>query len=100
MSDIKLVTLKTNHTLICELDCVDDETISCKQPVQLVIQQTQQGPMMGFNPFLDYAEEFLKGIKFNVSDVLTINTPSRELINQYNKVFGSGIEIASAIPKI
>jgi len=100
MSDIKLITLKTNHTLICELDCIDDVTIAVKQPVQLVVQQTQNGPMMGFNPFLDYAEEFLKGIKIKMSDVLCINTPSRELINQYNKVFGSGIEIASAIPKI
>jgi len=100
MNNIKLVTLKTNHTLICELDCIDDDTIAAKQPVQLIIQQTQNGPMMGFNPFLDYAEEFLRGIKFKMSDVLTINTPSRELINQYNKVFGSGIEIASAIPKI
>lgn len=100
MNDIKLVTLKTNHTLLCELDCINDRTISVKQPVQLVIQQTQNGPMMGFNPFLDYAEEFLKGIHIKMEDVLTINTPSRELINQYNKVFGSGIEIASAIPKI
>jgi hypothetical protein len=36
----------------------------------------------------------------NKADVLCVTTPSRELQNQYSKVFGSGIEIASAIPKI
>jgi len=100
MNKIKLVTLKTNQTLLAEVDCTDSNEVSLKQPVQLLIQQTQQGPMMGFNPFLDYAEEFLTGIKMSMNDILTINTPSVELVNQYNKVFGSGIQIASAIPKM
>lgn len=100
MNNIKLVTLKTNHTLMAEVDCTDNNEVKLKQPVQLIVQQTQQGPMMGFNPFLDYAEEFLTGIKFSMNDVLTINTPSTELVNQYNKIFGSGIQIASVIPKM
>lgn len=100
MNNIKLVTLKTNHTLMAEVDCTDNNEVKLKQPVQLIVQQTQQGPMMGFNPFLDYAEEFLTGIKVSMNDVLTINTPSTELVNQYNKIFGSGIQIASVIPKM
>lgn len=100
MNNIKLVTLKTNHTLLAEIDCTDNNEVKLKQPVQLIVQQTQQGPMMGFNPFLDYAEEFLTGIKVSMTDVLTINTPSTELVNQYNKIFGSGIQIASVIPKM
>ena len=76
------------------------ETFKVKQPVQVVVQPTQQGQMMGFAPFLDYAEEFESGIELNKRDVLCVTTPSRELENQYNKVFGSGIQIASAIPKI
>jgi hypothetical protein len=55
---------------------------------------------MGFAPFLDYAEEFASGIELNKADVLCVTTPSRELENQYNQVFGSGIQIASAIPKV
>jgi hypothetical protein len=97
---IKLITLKSGQTLIAQLDCTDDKTISLKEPVQVMLQNTQQGPMMGFVPFLDYAEEFLTGIKINMDNVLCINTPSTELANQYNKVFGSGIQIASAIPKV
>jgi hypothetical protein len=76
------------------------DSFKIKQPVQVIVQPTKEGPMMGFSPFLDYAEEFNLGIEINKSDVLCVTTPSRELENQYNQVFGSGIQIASAIPKI
>ena len=96
---VKLITLKTGQTLIAQLDCTGEKEISLKEPVQVILQNTQQGPMMGFAPFLDYAEEFLTGIKVSMDDVLCLTTPSKELINKYNKVFGSGIQIASALPK-
>jgi len=97
---IKLVTFKTNQTILANIDCIDDNTITMKEPVQVVVQPTQQGPMMGFAPFLEYAEEFNTGIKITMDNVLCLTTPSRELENQYNKMFGSGITIASSIPKI
>jgi hypothetical protein len=96
---IKLVTLKTNHTILANIDCVDEKTITLKEPVQVVMQPTKEGPMMAFSPFLDYCEEFNTGIKISMHDVLCLTTPARELENQYNQVFGSGIQIASAIPK-
>ncbi len=76
------------------------DSFKIKQPVQVIVQPTKEGPMMGFSPFLDYTEEFNLGIEINKSDVLCVTTPSRELENQYNQVFGSGIQIASAIPKV
>lgn len=97
---IKLITFKTNHTILGDVDCTDKNEVVIKKPVQVVMQPSKEGPMMGFAPFLDYAEEFSTGIKFNMTDVLCINTPVRELENQYNQVFGSGIQIASAIPKV
>jgi hypothetical protein len=76
------------------------DSFKIKQPVQVIVQPTKEGPMMGFSPFLDYTEEFNLGIEINKADVLCVTTPSRELENQYNQVFGSGIQIASAIPKV
>lgn len=99
---IKLITFKTNHTILGEVDeqltnkLFNDFKI--KKPVQVVVQPTKEGPMMGFAPFLDYAQEFSTGIELNKVDVLCVTTPSRELENQYNQVFGSGIQIASAMP--
>lgn len=97
---IKLITFKTNHTILGEADFSDRFEVVVKKPVQVVMQPSKDGPMMGFAPFLDYSEEFLTGIKLKTEDVLCVTTPVRELENQYNQVFGSGITIASAIPKI
>jgi hypothetical protein len=56
--------------------------------------------MMAFSPFLDYCQEFKTGIRIHEDDILCITTPMREVENQYNQIFGSGIQIASAIPKV
>ena len=96
----KLVTFKTNHTILAGIDCTSDTEIVITKPVQVVVQPSKDGPMIGFAPFLDFAEEFTTGIKLSMQDVLCITTPSRDLENQYNKMFGSGIEIASTIPKL
>ena len=98
---VKLITFKTSQTIMADIN--DDKaatTVSLKKPVQVIVQPTKDGPMMGFAPFLDYAEEFSTGIEISKADILCVTTPSRELENQYNKVFGSNIEIASFIPKV
>jgi hypothetical protein len=96
---LKLVTFKTNQTLIGEIVNESPTSITIKQPVQVVVQPTKEGPMMGFSPFLEFAEEFKTGITLPKDNVQCITTPMTELANQYNQVFGSGIQIASSIPK-
>ncbi len=95
---LKLITFKTNQTIIGDVDHIGGEYV-VKQPVQVIVQPTKDGPMMGFSPFLDFCEEFNTGIKFLSTDILTVTTPAIELQNQYNQVFGSGIQIASSIPR-
>lgn len=96
----KLITLKTNHTILAEV--VDDmvDAWKIKHTVQVVMQPTKEGPSMAFIPFLEFSDEFRTGITIKKEDVLTITTPIRELENQYNQIFGSGITIASSIPKM
>jgi hypothetical protein len=108
---VKLITFKTSQTVMADVDnewpdgpvTTADKAatiVTLKKPVQVIVQPTKEGPMMGFAPFLDYAEEFNTGIEISKADILCVTTPSRELENQYNKVFGSNIEIASFIPKV
>ena len=96
---IKLLTFKTNQTILGELDCTSDTEVTMKKPVQVIMQPTKEGPMMAFAPFLDYCDEFKTGVVINAMDILCTTTPVVELENQYSKMFGTGIEIASAIPK-
>ena len=96
---VKLITFKTNQTIMADVTEQVDVVVA-KQTVQVVVQPQNGQPMMGFVPFLEFAEEFKTGIEFNKEDILTINTPVVELQNEYNRLFGSGITIASSIPKI
>jgi hypothetical protein len=82
------------------IDCTDNGEVVIKKPVQVIVQPSKEGPMIGFAPFLEYSQEFSTGIKVPMDSVLCITTPVVELENQYNQVFGSGIQIASAIPKM
>lgn len=104
---IKLVTLKTAQTLIGNIVLTSSGNLEVtggffkiKSPVQVVVQPTKDGPIMGFIPFLEYSDEWEKGIQIKMEDVLTVNTPVSELANQYNKNFGSNIEIVSSMPQI
>jgi hypothetical protein len=98
----KLITFKTNHTILG--DVVEGVSYTVvKHPVQ-VVSVPPQGPnetsSIAFSPFVEYAEEFRSGFQIKNEDILMISTPVRELANQYSKMFGSGIEIASSIPKL
>lgn len=95
---IKLITFKTNHTILGDVDEQSD-FFMVKQPVQVVMQPTKEGPAVAFLPFLEFCEEFKTGITVSKEDVLTVNSPITELENQYNQIFGSGIQIANIIPK-
>ena len=96
---ITLVTFKTNHTILGKVEEVIGG-VKIKEPVQVVMQPTKDGPMMAFAPFLDYCNEFKTGITIANEDILCTTTPVVELENQYNQVFGAGIQIASSIPKV
>ena len=93
----KLVTFKTNHTILGDVVSENSETITIKHCVQVVAvpptAQNQQGGI-AFSPFIEYAQEFKTGFVIKKSDILMINIPVLELENQYSSIFGSGIQIA------
>lgn len=96
---IKLITLKTTQTILGKVEETSLE-YTIKEPVQVIVQPTKEGPMMGFAPFLEFSNEFKQGIRIAKHDILCVTTPVVELQNQYNQVFGAGIQIASSIPRL
>jgi hypothetical protein len=99
MSQIKLVTFKTQQTIICNLEYTDDYNLKVKNPIQVISvppRTANDSGGVGFAPYLSYSEEFDTGIILKQEDVFCVTTPVIDLINQYNKMFGSGIEIAPA----
>jgi hypothetical protein len=96
---IRLITLKTAHTLMGNVEEESDHII-IKEPVQVVQipPKTKDEPEnIAFSPFLHFTEDFKVGIKLYKIDILTVTTPVMELENQYNLIFGSGIQIAKTL---
>ena len=98
MNDIKLITFSTQQTIIAKV-IETDNTYVIKNPVQVIAvppRSANDTGGVGFAPYLAYCEEFDKGIIIKKDDVFCVTTPVLDLVNQYNRMFGSGIEIAPA----
>ena len=76
------------------------DSVLISKPVQVIMQPTKDGASMGFVPYVQFCEEWKTGISIKRDDILFESTPLVELTNQYNEMFGSGIQIASSIPKL
>jgi hypothetical protein len=76
---IKLLTLKTNHTLMGKVtEDLMGAVITIKEPVQVVQvpPRAQNDPgSIAFAPFLEYATEFREGFKIKKDDILVTSTP-------------------------
>lgn len=96
---VGVLTLKNGMNIMGDINNYQSEKYIIKQPVLVMNQNTQNGPAIGFAPFLDFTEEFESGITIKSDDILCSTTPIRELYNKYNEVFGSGIQVVSAFKK-
>jgi hypothetical protein len=91
---IKIIALKNGITLIAETE-VGMGYSKVTKPAAIVMQNSPTGEsMIGFSPYLLYAEEFDTGITINNDNYIAVLTPSIEILNAYNKYFGSGIQVA------
>lgn len=99
---IKLITFKTNYTILTDFT-EHNSYFEITKPVQIIsVPPSPQNPNGGaaFVPFLEFCEEFKTGIRIEKTDILCITTPVRDLENQYNQIFGSGITVASSVLKM
>jgi hypothetical protein len=69
------------------------DPIELKSPAQIVLQRTEQGMGVAIAPYMPYASG---NIKLHKHAVASECEPDVNLVNEYNKIFGSGIQIAPA----
>ena len=93
--NVKLLRLKSGEDVIADVTLVDTEdTIKITNPAILMPmgQQLPGGQMaMGFGPWAPFSEE--KHFEMPRDWVGYISTPSKDLLNSYNQMFGSGIVV-------
>lgn len=61
-------------------------------PGQNGVQQVSLGLM----PFLPYSDN--DQFTFNESAIVIEHTPNQDLVNNYNRIFGAGIQVVSSMP--
>lgn len=65
-----------------------------ESPATIMIQQTESGNMgVGIAPYMPYATG---SVLIHRTAIAAEGTPDIKMENEYNRVFGSGIQIASA----
>jgi hypothetical protein len=62
-------------------------------PAVIMIQQTDKGVGVGLMPYMPYASG---KITLHRTAVASDGTPDVKMENEYNRIFGSGIQIASS----
>ena len=90
---IKVVKLITGEELIADVTGSEILTLSKPCVLQMVpSRQNPDQPMMGMFPYAPYTEDH--SIEVCSSRIVWDAKPVKELYNQYNSAFGSGIQLA------
>lgn len=102
MAYIMGIQLMNGTDLIGSITGLNDDStqsISIEDPAQVAMMPSQGGTpnsmSIGLLPWIPFSEES----KFVIQKdkIVTSYTPTVDLINNYNRLYGSGIQIASSI---
>jgi len=91
---IKIVKLITGEELIADVTG-GDTTFTLSKPCALQMVPSSKNPdqpMMGMFPYAVYTEDH--SIDVDIGKIVWDANPVKELYNQYNSAFGSGIQLA------
>ena len=92
MTEIKVFKLISGEELIGKVE-VTGLGYTVEAPATILMQQTKEGVGLALMPYMPYTEG---KVKLFSQCIATEGEPSKKMINEYNRLFGSGIEIAPA----
>ena len=92
MTEIKVFKLISGEELIGKAE-VTALGYYVDAPATILMQQTKDGVGLALMPYMPYTEG---KVRLFSQCIATEATPSTKMINEYNRLFGSGIEIAPA----
>lgn len=89
---IQIIKLTTGEELIGDVESNSDYVI--KQPcvIQMVMSRTDASPSVSMLPYAFYVDRHT--ITIPKQHVMWLAAPVDEMYNQYNKIFGTGIQLA------
>lgn len=91
--NIVVFKLVSGEEVIGEVFNTFDSTEQIKNPAIVMMQRTEQGMGVALIPYLPYCDG---NISFHKNGIIAEGEPSQNMKNEYNRIFGAGIEIVSA----
>lgn len=94
---IKVFKMINGEELISECEPLGGN-YKLENPASIVMQQTQSGVGVAIAPYMPYAQG---DVVLYATAIAAEATPDSKMENEYNRIFGSGIQVvpASALPK-
>ena len=89
MANLKLIRLLSGEDILGDVLATTDKSVTIKNPVRVVLipnKATPDQPGVAFAPFCHWTKD--TDLELNTTVVVTIMTPIKEFINQYNTTFG------------
>ena len=90
---VKVYKMINGEDIIGEEVKADSTNYEIKAPAQIVLQQTEKGMGVAIAPYMPYASG---NINLYYSAIAAECIPDQNMINEYNRIFGSGIQVAPA----
>ena len=92
-SKIRVYKLINGEDIIGEVFNYFDQYVELKNPAQIVLQQSQQGVGVGLAPYMPFVEG---NLELKKSAIAAEGLPVDQMKNEYNRIFGAGIQVAPA----
>jgi hypothetical protein len=94
MADIRLIKFTSGEEIIGSILDTKEDAYTIKDGVTLVYHQTKEGTVsVGFSPFMPYSTGDIDVLKASIAATSSVK---QELLNEYNRIYGSGIVLAGA----
>lgn len=91
---IRILKLVTNEDILAEISSETETQFKIKKPVAIGLAQNPDGGVgLGMNPWCVFAKD--SEIAISKSHVICILEVDPQVVNHYNKNFGSGVIIAT-----
>ena len=94
MNKVKVFKMINGEEIIGEVFNTYDGKYELKSPANIMLQQTATGQMgVGIAPYMPYAGG---NIMLYMSAIAAEAEPDQSMVNEYNRIFGAGIQVAPA----
>lgn len=93
MTKIIIFKITSGEEMIGEVANEFDKHIEVANPAVIMMQRSGEGVGIGLMPYMPYCDG---NIQFSRASIVAEGEPSQNMVNEYNRIFGAGIQVAPA----